>query len=293
MSTQSLVFLKQLVDNADYANETGVLNVIALLKDPDPQVTQGTSYAAGAFDTLVRLLELRPDLLTPAVAGQLEALAEDPDQRVSSTAKAALETASPEATVATPDLAGAVPERTRPASARTSSLAEVRQQLEADVAARRLWSFGNAVSEYLKKQFAPPEYPYWYFLTPGELCDAVECYADRLIVSWNENDRRLSAKSDVFVQLQWMAHPKRDSITLVGLYAFDSPREAREVWFNKGVYPEDMPVDRVLDVRGPFALNFQSGNYAWAPDDLDEISPDELWPRIWRYCQAVGAPIDV
>ena len=68
---------------------------------------------------------------------------------------------------------------------------------------------------------------------------------------------------------------------------------ARETWLNQGVYPDFVPVERVLDVRDRYALNFQSGSYAWSEDELEEIGPNELWPRMWRYCQAVGAPIDV
>jgi hypothetical protein len=90
MSTQSRVFLKQLVDNAEFANEAGVLTVIALFRDPDPEVRQGTEYAAGAFDTLVRLLELRPDLATAKVVAELRTLSHDSDQSVRLAAEACL-----------------------------------------------------------------------------------------------------------------------------------------------------------------------------------------------------------
>jgi HEAT repeat protein len=96
MRTDTLVFLKQLLDNSEYANETGVLRVVALFKDPDTDVTEGTSFALGAFDTLIRLAELRPELLTPTVVGELETLAEDADPRVRSAAKAVLETGETE-----------------------------------------------------------------------------------------------------------------------------------------------------------------------------------------------------
>jgi hypothetical protein len=82
MGTDTLVFLKQLLDNAEFANETGVLNVVKLFKHEDPDVTEGTSYAPGAFETLKNLIERRPELLTPAVVRELEALAQDSDPRI-------------------------------------------------------------------------------------------------------------------------------------------------------------------------------------------------------------------
>ncbi len=90
MSTEHLVFMKQLLENVDYANENGVLNVIKLLKHEDSDVTKGTSFAAGAFETLRKLLDLRPDLLTPRVSQELEALSQDHDEHVRSVAQAVL-----------------------------------------------------------------------------------------------------------------------------------------------------------------------------------------------------------
>lgn len=91
MSTQQLVFMKQLLDNVEFANETGVLNVIRLFKHEDPDVTKGTSFALGAFDTLQRLIDLRPELFTAPVIQELTALSQDNDELVSSAAQIALE----------------------------------------------------------------------------------------------------------------------------------------------------------------------------------------------------------
>lgn len=90
VSTEHQVFMKQLLENAEYANETGVLNVIKLLKHEDSDVTEGTSFAIGAFETLRKLLELRPDLLTPRVTQELEAMSQHNDERVRSVAQAVL-----------------------------------------------------------------------------------------------------------------------------------------------------------------------------------------------------------
>lgn len=82
--------MKQLLDNVEFANESGVLNVIKLFKHEDLDVREGTTFAVGAFETLRQLLDLRPDLLTPRVTQELEALAQDSDERVRSVAQAVL-----------------------------------------------------------------------------------------------------------------------------------------------------------------------------------------------------------
>jgi hypothetical protein len=91
MSTQQLVFMKQLLDNVEFANENGVLNVIRLFKHEDPDVANGTSFAPGAFDTLQRLIDLRPELFTARVIQELKALSQDNDEAVRSAAQIALE----------------------------------------------------------------------------------------------------------------------------------------------------------------------------------------------------------
>lgn len=300
MSTETLVFFKQLLENVEYANETGVLNVVGHFKDSDPDVTQGTSYALGAFETLERLLERRPELLTPAVVAQLELLAGDPDARVSSAARAALETGTQEET--TPDAGDDVPQRSTPASARMQDLAEVRDRLEREFGSECPDEISRddahaAIGRYLKEQFAPPD-QLFFILTPGELCDLVECYADQLSVGWSEGrSSLLSAESDVLVRLNWLAHPTWHVITVAGLYAFQTPRDAREVWLAKGAYREGLPLESLLGVRDRFALNFSSREFrsesSLEPEEFEEISPGALWPRIWRYCKALGAPLQV
>jgi hypothetical protein len=91
VSTQHLVFMKQLLENVEFANENGVLNVIKLFKHEDPDVTEGTSFAPGAFDTLQKLIDLRPELFTARVSQELKALSLDNDERVRLAAQAALQ----------------------------------------------------------------------------------------------------------------------------------------------------------------------------------------------------------
>jgi hypothetical protein len=82
--------MKQLLDNVEFANEKGVLNVIELFKHEDRDVTAGTSFASGAFDTLERLIDLRPELFTARVIQELKVLSQDNDDPVRSAARIAL-----------------------------------------------------------------------------------------------------------------------------------------------------------------------------------------------------------
>jgi hypothetical protein len=90
MSTRELVFMKQLIDNVEFANENGVLNVLKLFKHENPDVRNGTSFAAGAFETLPRLIDLRPELFTAGISAELKTLSQDSDEGVRSAASNAL-----------------------------------------------------------------------------------------------------------------------------------------------------------------------------------------------------------
>lgn len=90
-NTQHLVFMKQLLENAEYANEQGVLNVLKLFRHKDTDVREGTSYAPGAFSTIQRLIELRRELFTDRIIQELTELSKGSDERSRSAARAALE----------------------------------------------------------------------------------------------------------------------------------------------------------------------------------------------------------
>jgi len=82
-----LVGMKQLLDNVEHANEKGALNVIKLLKHEYPEVTDGTTYALGAFAVLRRMVALRPELFAGRALRELRALADDPDERIRAVAR--------------------------------------------------------------------------------------------------------------------------------------------------------------------------------------------------------------
>jgi hypothetical protein len=175
----------------------------------------------------------------------------------------------------------AQPQRKKFASHSTSSLPRISE------------SESYNLIKYLEENFSHRDpKSYKYFLTPRELCDIAEFYSDDMIVQWSDKDCRLTAVSDVLVNLAWKAHPDKNSITIVGLYEFETSREAKNVWFEKDVIIKGVPVESVLDIRGRYALNFQSGSYSCSTKDLVIITPDELWERICERCKSIGAPLD-
>jgi len=177
-----------------------------------------------------------------------------------------------------PALVSSVPARRKPASSRTAALPAISKLSE--------------LEEHLATRFSPPEWKDRFFLTPGELCDVAENYPDQLTVGWKVEDGRLSAEKDVIVSLGWSASSDLVPIVVVGLYVFPNPREAQSVWVDKGVYGKSLPVERVLGIRGRCAVNFQSGSYCYSPGEMASIRADELWPRIWEYCQSASVPIE-
>lgn len=274
MSTQVLVFLKQLLDNAEYANETGLLNVIKLFKHGDSDVTEGTAYAPGAFATFQRLIELRPDLCTATVLRELRALTQDDNGRVRGVVQVALDR------LAFSSGGGKSHTRTTPATTRTAALdgPELRRLL----AESRL---GNL----LEKQFAPPEYER-YVLTPAELCDITDSLGDEAIILWQvEKPGRLDAQSDVIVNISGKSGGIGPAI--IGLYTFDSGHYAERVWTNKQILPENLSLEsimRMLNIRGRTAVNFLSGSYSYTPGEMEQVTSSQLWERLCSHCDTLG-----
>lgn len=69
---QQLLFAKQLADNAEYANETGLRNLFRIIETGSEEVVNGSPYIPGAFDAWKRLVDARPDLFTDAIVRELE-----------------------------------------------------------------------------------------------------------------------------------------------------------------------------------------------------------------------------
>lgn len=190
--------------------------------------------------------------------------------------RSALGTVKKERTAAT--LAGKevpIPERPKPASDRTRKLPAI--------------SSFKELKTLLGKEFTPKEYPkdcgvnYW--LTPEELCDVVERYADLILVYYHEYS--CGASEDMCcVRLFEKTPPGREPIEFIGLYPFASTSDARSFgqdWRSAPEYAKAMP--RLADVRGKYHFNFGKGSENWLDEPFDPkegIPPESLWGRLYR-----------
>lgn len=76
--TQQLLFAKQLADNAKFANEAGLRNLLQIIETGSEEVVSGSSYFPGAFDAWKQLVAKRPDLFSDAITRELEKRVEPP-----------------------------------------------------------------------------------------------------------------------------------------------------------------------------------------------------------------------
>jgi hypothetical protein len=67
-----LLFAKQLADNAEFANEEGLLTLLQIIDVGPDEVVNGTSFAPGALAALKVLVEHRPELFTDRVMTDLK-----------------------------------------------------------------------------------------------------------------------------------------------------------------------------------------------------------------------------
>lgn len=172
--------------------------------------------------------------------------------------------------------------RATPASPRTAELDA--QQTQLLLEERRL-------TFLLAKRFAPPEYRHEYVLTPAELCDVADRLGDEALIAWQvERPGRLRAQSDVIVRFGAKSNPEIGPV-LVGLYSFASGHYAERAWSAHQVLPESLPlasVKRMLDIRGPIAVNFMSGSYSYSPGEMEQVTSSQLWERLCSHCDTLG-----
>jgi hypothetical protein len=167
-----------------------------------------------------------------------------------------------------------IPERPKPASDRTRNLPAI--------------SSFKELKTFLGKEFTPKEYPKGcgvkYWVTPEELCDVVEKYADLILVYYNEYS--CGASEDMCcVRLFEKTPPGREPIEFVGLYPFASPSDARSYgqdWSSSPEYAKAMP--RLANVRGKYHFNFHKGSENWLDKPFEPqegIPPESLWDRLY------------
>ena len=166
-----------------------------------------------------------------------------------------------------------IPERRKPASERTRELPTI--------------SSFNELEAFLGREFTPIEYPkncgVTYWLTPEELCDIVERYAELVLVNYVEYS--CGASEDMCCVRLFEKHPPgRKPIEFVGLYPFASQSDARSFgqdWRSAPEYANAMP--RLADVRGKYHFNFGQGSENSLDEPFDPnvgIPPASLWQKL-------------
>lgn len=166
-----------------------------------------------------------------------------------------------------------VPQRAKPASKRTRTLPAI--------------SSFEELGKFIGKQFRTPEYEYGCWITPEELCDVVERYADMILVSVDEYS--CGASEDMcLVRLFEKNPPGRRPIGFTGLYPFASLSDARSFGQDYKSVPEyAKALPRHADVRGKYHFNFKRGGSAENSlngpfDAKDGIPPESLWGRLYQ-----------
>jgi hypothetical protein len=136
---------------------------------------------------------------------------------------------------------------------------------------------------------------YTYWLTPEELCDIVERYADLLEVQYAEGSCPRS-EDMAYVRLFQKSPPEGNPIEFTGMFAFPSQSDAANYWQEIDRNPRLATViPRLANIQGKWHLNFQE-NYG-NPRDVTykkerEIQPGALWHRICARQQRLRMPGD-
>lgn len=199
-------------------------------------------------------------------------------------ARSALGTVKKERQPATEESAslGQAPSRPKPASVRTRDLPS-------------LTTF-EELRKFVKKTFTPKECEvlYTYWMTPEELCDLVEQYADMLEVQFDEYSCPRS-EDLCSVRLFQKSPPEGRPIELIGLFPFPSRADAArflEEYTSNPKYSRVLP--KLAGIVGKYQLNFGQGtensrDITYEKDK--EIPASELWPKLYARRVRLGMPV--
>jgi len=136
---------------------------------------------------------------------------------------------------------------------------------------------------FVKVRFTPKEYLYSYWMTPEELCDIVEEYADLVEVQFKEYSCPLS-EDLCSVRLFQKNSAEGSPIELVGLFPFATPADAArfpQEYKSNPEYARALP--HLAGIQGRFQMNFGRGNEnarSLSEDPKNSVSPEVLWTRI-------------
>lgn len=189
-----------------------------------------------------------------------------------------------EAAAAAREAAPPAAPRTKPASERTRNLPKLRSFEE--------------LRMFIGERFTPEEYPLgrgvMYWVTPEELCDIVEHYADLVVVEFREYSSDTS-EDMCSVSLFDKHRPGARPIEFLGLYPFASVEEAArfpEEWRSAPDYADALP--RLAGIRGRYHFNFCKGSERARSEPFPAeqgVPPESLWNRISARLDRIGAEL--
>ena len=162
-----------------------------------------------------------------------------------------------------------VPERKKPASSRTANLPSISSLKE--------------LLDFLLINFGEKD-KWQFWLTPEELCDIVERYANVLQVQYYESSCGLS-EDMTYVSL-FNKGKAGENIALHGLFPFPTELEAKQFCHDRTINLEYLfgQLERLWGIRGKFATNFTGKSHSnWVDAKYYkkewDIDAFDLWPR--------------
>lgn len=171
-----------------------------------------------------------------------------------------------------------VPERKRPASNRTADLPAISSLSE--------------LLDFLLSNFGE-EKKWQFWLSPEELCDIVEQYADILQVQWDVGSSTVLSNV-TYVTLFNKGEIGRN-ISLFGLHPFPTAAAAKQFCYDEVANLDYLfgQLEDLWGIQGRFVTNFSGKNhsnfvhdYLYKKDrDIDAI---DLWPHICRRREVLG-----
>lgn len=175
----------------------------------------------------------------------------------------------------------AAPERRKPASSRTVTLPSI--------------STLDGLGEFLLTTFGKENWRFW--MTPEELCDIVERYADLLQVQWHENACGLSV--DMTYVTLFKKGKLRENIGLCGLFPFGNASTAKAFCNDTSENYKTLlgQFEGLYGIRDKYAINFYGSRYSsWINEgsykkDRD-IAACDLWPKLWVKMQRFSKDIE-
>ncbi|MGA9364916.1 MAG: CFI-box-CTERM domain-containing protein [Bacteroidota bacterium] len=171
-----------------------------------------------------------------------------------------------------------VPERNKPASSRTANLPPISSLEE--------------LLDFLLTNFG--EKNKWQFwVSPEELCDIAERYADILQVQWLEGSCGLSV--DMTYVTFFSKGKAGANIALHGLFPFSTVSEANNFCHDKRDNLEYLfgQLEGLWGIQDKVAVNFSGRSHSnWVSDEdyekEEDIDAFDLWPHIWRKSEVLG-----